>query len=405
MNEPTWDGYLLTILPRIPAFLSMLGSAMIVSSVVRSAKNRGHMQQRIVGMMSCFDLMVSVVWFFTFLFIPPEKFEEKGFPLALGNNASCDAQGFFIQLSTASFLYNVSLSVYYILMIKYRWSEQKMAAAEKYFHIFPIGWGLVTAILAVSMGLIGDADWDCWVEARYNVYQWLFFFGPLFLSLIITTFNLLQVLFHVKKTETNAAKWRKTARSSIVYRNTTQVLKQNQLYFASFFVTWFLPSIARSMQAAGKEVPSWFVVVCGTVIPFQGFFNAIVYFRLRFQRCGRDHPDKGWYWIVYRIALLTLVPCFLDDDHNIHDGRDVERMDSSTFGSSDVNEIPHQNSRRSMKAEKDPASSVIMPDDDRNIHGGRDAENVGSSATGNLESLHVSGSATVTWAGNVEVKK
>jgi len=296
---------------------------MIISSVVRSEKNRQNMQQRLVGAMSCFDFMVSIVWFFTIFFIPSD-FEDKGFPLALGNDASCSVQGFFIQLSTASFIYNISLSFYYICIIKYNCTSLKMRSIEKYLHIVPVGFGLLTAIIAVSMGLIGDADWDCWIKAEFYEYQWGLFFGPLFVSLGLTILNMARVHRHVKRTEAKAAKWRMNERQSQIYKNTNQVAKQNRLYVLSFVVIWLLPSIARIIQIFGVTIPSWFAVVCGTVIPSQGFFNALVYFRLRFNKCGSDNPDKHWWWLVCRVMVLTLFPCFTSDNHNIHDGRDVE---------------------------------------------------------------------------------
>jgi len=56
------------------------------------------------------------------------------------------------------------------------------------------------------------------------------------------------------------------------------------------------------------------------------FFNALVYFRLRFIQCGKDNPTKSNRWRIRRIIALTLCPCVLKESerHNLDDGRDVE---------------------------------------------------------------------------------
>ena len=282
------------------------------------------MQQRLICAMSCFDFVVSTVWFLNIYFIPP-SFEAKGLPIALGNDINCSVQGFIIQLYTATFMYNVSLSTYYLLMINYNWGRTKISEIEKYFHLLPISFGLITAIIAVSLGKIGMADWDCWIEPKYGGLQWGFFFGPLVVSLSITLFNLLQVYLAIKKAESDSNAWRMSNSGN----QTKQVARQNQFYVISFAISWVPPTIARFIQLFGVTLPDWFVVACGTVIPSQGFFNALVYFRLRYCNCGIEHANKPWWWLVCRIISLTIFPCCLKDDHNVHDGRDLEH-DSDT---------------------------------------------------------------------------
>ena len=315
----------IAILPKISAFLSLMGSTMILISVLRSKKNRQSMQQRIVCAMSFFDFLVSIAWVATGLFVP-SSFKEKGFPLAIGNEASCNAQGFIIQLYTASFIYNVSLSLYYTLIIRRNWPMHKMKKLEKCLHIVPVSFGLITAILAVSLNLIGDANWDCWIEPQYAAYQWGFFFGPLMLSLGTTCFLLMRVYLHVKTTEKKTAKWRQAGSKSY----TKTIMLQNRLYAISFIVAWLLPTIARIIQLfkPSHNIPNWYLVACGTVIPVQGFFNAIVYFRLRYQKYSRQNPDKRWYLVVTLIIIKTLVPCLIGHVYS-DDGKDIEAAGST----------------------------------------------------------------------------
>lgn len=322
-------GYLLTICPKFTSGLSMIGSSMIISQVLRSPKNRENIQQRLICAMSIVDLMVSTVWFCTNLFIPPVFKTNMGFPWASGNQASCNAQGFLVQSSIAAVLYHATLSTYYVLVIKYNWKDTRLAKIEKYLHIIPLSFGIVTATIALSLGLMNPADWDCWIapdpdlsnEVLTHALQWAFFFGPLWAAILFSSFNMFQIYRFVRQTETKSDKWKnKNERLA----RTKSVATQNKLYAAAFMLTWLFPTIARFIQMCGGTVPSWIVVLSGTFIPSQGFFNSLVYFRLRIKKCGQDHPGKSWLWLVNRIMILTIFPCCTSDRHNVVDGRDVE---------------------------------------------------------------------------------
>ena len=49
----------------------------------------------------------------------------EGNPGAIGTTQTCKTQGFFIQLGLAVTFFNVSLSVYYYLVIARSWREQQ----------------------------------------------------------------------------------------------------------------------------------------------------------------------------------------------------------------------------------------------------------------------------------------
>ena len=67
--------------------------------------------------MSIFDVVSAIAWGLTTVPIP--EYNKFGDPTkmygAIGDTASCKAQGFFIQLSFTSIFYNVTLSTYYLL--------------------------------------------------------------------------------------------------------------------------------------------------------------------------------------------------------------------------------------------------------------------------------------------------
>lgn len=149
----------LFFLQKLACILSALGSLMIISQVTRSEYNRKKTQQRLMLCISIIDFQTSVVWIFTPLFMPV----NSGYPWAVGNQASCEAQGFIVQFSSAGFIYMCTLQCMYLLMIKYGWKEREIVKLEKWFHIVPITFGLATAIAALALKQYNPANWDCWI--------------------------------------------------------------------------------------------------------------------------------------------------------------------------------------------------------------------------------------------------
>ena len=57
---------------------------------------------------------------------------------AAGNIITCDIASFLGGMGyMGSPLYNCSLVTYYLLQIKYNWSDQRIKVIEKWFHIVP----------------------------------------------------------------------------------------------------------------------------------------------------------------------------------------------------------------------------------------------------------------------------
>lgn len=340
-EAPSIYGMLLMILPKFPCILSIIGSSMIISSVFRSEDKRQHIQQRLVAVMSVVDVLAMTSWFFTFVFMPSPS--KMNLPVTLGNEASCDVLAFILQFNIASAIYNASLSLYYLLIIKYNWRQTKISNIEKYLHFVPISWGLLTAIIIVALNVTDDSNWVCWISpddaqdptlAKALIVA--FYYGPLWLCFLFLGSNMYQVFKKVKETEVRASKWRVGGDALI---HTKSVARQNFLYALSFIVCWIVPSFARLALVCGANVPLWVNVMSGSLIPFQGFFNSMVYFRIRYFNFREDYPNKSGFWIVMHIVRLTLFPCSLQSG----DMRDSINTDGKDF-EHDLNDIRNEQS-------------------------------------------------------------
>ena len=94
---------------RVAALLSFLGACYIVHDVYSTTKRRLKVYHQLVLGMVMFDLVTALAWSFGTLPIDDdESYDVFG---ARGTDASCRAQGFFIQLGFTSIFYNVSLAI------------------------------------------------------------------------------------------------------------------------------------------------------------------------------------------------------------------------------------------------------------------------------------------------------
>jgi hypothetical protein len=147
------------IIPKIMGFLSFSGSLYIVQDVMRNPKKRKSTYYKILLGMSLLDTMGS--FFGPFLGTWPMP---KGNHLyAIGTVTACDIAGFLHQFgSCGTPFYNCSLVTFYLLLLKYNWSNTKIARVEKYFHIVPWTMCLLTSIPALLLKAYGSTIFCCW---------------------------------------------------------------------------------------------------------------------------------------------------------------------------------------------------------------------------------------------------
>jgi hypothetical protein len=222
---------ILAIAPKVTSFLSLVSSGYIIWDVVNMYR-RGRRAQvktyhRILLGMSLCDALASLAWFFTTWPIPYDVFPAYG---ASGTQATCTLQGFFTQFSIASVFYNGSLALYYCLVVRFGWSDRRITEAqvERWMHLSALGAGLGTSTACVLMGLFNPVGWDCWIgsaplgcqESWLNqgetecvrgdnatLYQWLFFYLPLWIIIFLVSIAMYMVYSAYKAQAKKAGKW------------------------------------------------------------------------------------------------------------------------------------------------------------------------------------------------------
>lgn len=330
----------LGVLQKLFCFASATGSLMIISQVSRNRLNRKKSQQRLILGISVVDCITSIVWFFTNLFVPP----DSGVLWAIGNEQTCEAQGFIVQFSIAGILYMCCLQLQYLLTIKYGWKEKAVRRIEPYMHCIPILYGMCTATTALVKDLYNPANWDCWIAplpgnctSSYDIatggsdlemtdcvrgdnarfYRWGFFFGPLWASIVFCIAVMIALVRFVRQTERKSLEWTQGTgdeshkmRAIMEMKYTSQVFTQCIMYAGAFLVVWTFPTITRLIQLFGYDAPRILVVLAGCFIASQGFFNACTYFRPRYLACEKE----GVLPKVLALMRSTLFFCFYDED-------------------------------------------------------------------------------------------
>ncbi|KAL7482314.1 hypothetical protein ACHAW6_007994 [Cyclotella cf. meneghiniana] len=200
--------------------LCSLGALLIVEI---SYLSPSLVQFQLLSTLSVFDILGSTAYALTTL-PTPESDELYG---AKGNDQSCMAQGFFIQIGTIACLLNVSLAIYYLLTIKYGWSEErfKRNCARCFVFFPPIVFCLVYAFISiphygnVSVWCNNSAKW--WPEI------------PVILAIIAETGIMGTLCCHVYKIKTRTAQY-----TDIAAHLSMMVFKQSCWFFIAFYITW-----------------------------------------------------------------------------------------------------------------------------------------------------------------------
>jgi hypothetical protein len=233
---------ILAVTPKISSCLSLFGSSWIFVEVITTTSKRKILYNRLLCVMSGFDIITGI-WLFASTWPIPRGTHNVSF--AVGSQTTCAIQGFFVQMAIVVPIYNCYLALYYLLVIRYKVSEERIKFdIEPVMHIFAICFGLMTAIASLIMGLYNNANLWCWIAVPppndYNIeqdgnyegynkwvwisktdegkdeygedadyqknqethfYRWMFYYAPLWFCIVFVTGTMLLVYRTVRQRE------------------------------------------------------------------------------------------------------------------------------------------------------------------------------------------------------------
>ena len=195
----------LALAPKVSGFLSILGSGWIVVEVLTTKEKVHNVYNRLLLAMSVIDVLTAS-WFFASTWPIPAGTANVFQPL--GSIQTCSAQGFFLQFAIANPICklvlvllagndvsspccarsqtrhfscdgyglifpffqcsadNTFLSVYYLLVVKYGVSEERLRFnVEPPMHLFALAFGIMTGVAGLYLTLYNNADLWCWIAS------------------------------------------------------------------------------------------------------------------------------------------------------------------------------------------------------------------------------------------------
>lgn len=163
LNTGPWsdeERRLLSVIPHVTGSLSILGSAFIIYDVASDRKKWTSPYHRLLFAMGVVDFVSS---FATSLSTIPMPYDSG--PLSYGNDATCKLQGFFVHFNIASPLYNLVLSIYFLLTVSFKWTREDVKKkAEIWLHGLPIVWSFTTAFIVLAQN--GFHDSTLWYVSK-----------------------------------------------------------------------------------------------------------------------------------------------------------------------------------------------------------------------------------------------
>ncbi|CAB9519452.1 expressed unknown protein [Seminavis robusta] len=213
----------LVIVPKVTGFISLVFSGLVIYTVCSCKQKRSKTYHRLLLGISCVDVSSSFWLGLSTWPIP----KETGILGASGTTASCTLQGFFTQFGVTSSFYNASLSVFYLLVIRYGWKDDQIRKIEPFLHAFPLLWGLSTSIAGLPLTIFNSANLWCWIAPykdrgeNADLFRWILFYGPLWTMILLVTINVMLMFHHVRKLE-RAAEQHTFRRQSLSFSTTVQ---------------------------------------------------------------------------------------------------------------------------------------------------------------------------------------
>uniref|UniRef100_A0A7S4R9A9 G-protein coupled receptors family 1 profile domain-containing protein n=1 Tax=Ditylum brightwellii TaxID=49249 RepID=A0A7S4R9A9_9STRA len=229
---------------------------------------------------------------------------------ASGTIATCTIQGFIGKwfAGTANY-YNVSLSILFLLMVRYKWTEKDLKTWKAQFFLLylpPILNLILSIYPLIDNGYNFGGLNNCFIQSvplncksrgvDCERGEHMEFYNLWFSTLNLAATNVLLLIFIAlliwtvfqieRKNDRYLAAGMRTSR-----RNTKDTAIQGMLYILAFFLTYLPWYVLMIMKEAGQPYTMPLLVWTVCCVSSQGVFNAFVYFHKKLfakLRCGNN---------------------------------------------------------------------------------------------------------------------
>jgi hypothetical protein len=183
----------------------MLGSGWIAVEISGDKEKRQSVYQRLMFAISFIDFWVSFSFFFSTWPVPP----NPKVLWSIGNDFTCNVQGYLIQMGTASFVYSATLTIYFVMVIKYQMKERDIKKREIWLHAPPLLFSFGTSTASLVLGHYGNSNLWCWItggDTAAAQYRWTFYYVELWFCFLVVLGGMGFIIRGVQVTERESAK-------------------------------------------------------------------------------------------------------------------------------------------------------------------------------------------------------
>mmetsp|Transcript_24669 Transcript_24669/g.32708 ORF Transcript_24669/g.32708 Transcript_24669/m.32708 type:complete len:376 (-) Transcript_24669:60-1187(-) len=350
------------------AFLSTVGSSLIVSDVAKKVRNGKETDpyQRIMVGLSTLDVLVSFFVLFLGTWMVPK---ETGWLWAVGNTSSCSVQGFFVVFAGyGETCYQAAISLNILLLIVFGWKQETFSKkVEKPMHFIIIAFVLVFAIIplvyetynpecgicntTVLWGKCSTNDEGklCIVRGNEQVVTVirLIAFALILIVLIFCTVAMVWVYLYVRRQEMRNRRYIFGGSNNTEnHRESRRIRKILFLYTLSLYVSYGPWLFAVFIGGPISES------ISDTIFPLLGFWNMLVYFLPNCLKYQRDHPGT-WLVTAYCQVLRPQAPCAWSPSGMCADQKE------------EVEDAPEMNFAKFNTTNEQPATDPVDPANNR----------------------------------------
>ena len=337
MNNAEWIATI--IITRFSGLLSFAGSSLILFIIFADCVNKWkRIHYRLLAGICFFDVLYSLCMIVSTAAIPKDTDDGYHIRGNIGNTATCKAQGFLLQLGALGMpLYLASLSLYYLLVIRYNVNDDVIRRkVEPFMHIISIAFPLGTAIAALCLNLYHHKLLLCWIEAEpfgctvdesiecteaANAPKYEVAFAGIWFALVFIFEVICMGLIYgtVRKRERvmNAFSFRGRNGRILVHSSNRVTVERRDtaiqaiLYISAFVFTYVWPFVSFFMFHVTNARPNFvFVLMTMFFTPLLGFWNFLAFIRPRYMKLAREHRNVSFWWKMKTIlsSRINAVP-------------------------------------------------------------------------------------------------
>lgn len=304
----------------ISAFLSLMGSSSILYIIFRDDK-KSHKKEpyhRIMSGLSAMDWIVS----FNILLQPFAAPPTTGWPLAMGNQTTCNFVGFFVMFWSGAAFYSAFLSIYFVATV--RGQSKIIAKWEPYGHVLAVLFPLLISLLSMATGNINPNNvYAICTNGPYPEHCTFHAETPcergdrwghvliVFCAFVCTSMSVFGIVNTWLVYWTVQRQYNCTRRLSFTaelgesqLRRQAQVARQATLYTLAF-LTGGAVQLLAIVYSMGKEPQGRYFVVMmffRALFPLQGFWNWLIYVRPRVVEWRQQGVEKlSWVQAYSRV--------------------------------------------------------------------------------------------------------